>query len=314
MRVLFVRSGNSGIDPISTNQGASLSSIGINVEYFDIIGKGLSGYLSNLNKLRRSIKKINPDIIHAHYYLSGILAALSLPSQPIITSLMGSDINEANNVLRKIISIFNRLFWSKVIVKSEQMHKSLLFNNSSVVPNGVDINIFKPLEKNYSLNKLGWDPSFIHLLFSSDPGRKEKNYGLVEQALQKLETSQYQVHYLTGITPSDMPLYYNAASVLLLSSHAEGSPNVVKEAMVCNCPIVATDVGDVKWIVGNTPGCYITSFNPVEYSIKIKEAIEFSQIYQKTHGRERILALGLDARSIAFIILKIYKSILKTNK
>ena len=66
MIVLFVRSGNNGIDSISTLQGKSLENRGATVKYFDIIGKGMRGYLKNIVKLRQHIKDTDPDLIHAH--------------------------------------------------------------------------------------------------------------------------------------------------------------------------------------------------------------------------------------------------------
>ena len=54
----------------------------------------------------------------------------------------------------------------------------------------------------------------------------------------------------------------NAADVLLLTSDAEGSPMVVKEAMACNVPVVSTAVGDVADVIGGTEGCYITQPGP----------------------------------------------------
>ena len=76
----------------------------------------------------------------------------------------------------------------------------------------------------------------------------------------------------------------------------EGSPNLVKEAMACNCPVVATDVGDIKWLFGDEPGYFISDFTSEDFSRKIKRALDFSITTGRTRGRERILELGLDSK------------------
>jgi len=94
--------------------------------------------------------------------------------------------------------------------------------------------------------------------------------------------SHYEIvlHILKDVPYEDIPVYMNASDVLILSSFHEGSPNVVKEAMACNCPIVATNVGDVKWVLGNTEGCYISSFDPINYSEKLNRHWNFLKIWQ----------------------------------
>ncbi len=98
----------------------------------------------------------------------------------------------------------------------------------------------------------------------------------------------------------------NASNLLLLTSFSEGSPQIIKEAMACNCPIVATDVGDIKEVIGNTEGCYITSFNPDDVAAKIKLALDFNK---RTNGREKIKPF--DNELIAKKIYKIYTRIIE---
>ena len=124
------------------------------------------------------------------------------------------------------------------------------------------------------------------------------------KALQKIN----DVELLTPfpIPAKDVPLYLNLADVLVVTSFEEGSPNVIKEAMACNCPIVSTDVGDVKEVIGNTRGCYITSLDPGDVAEKILLALEFDN---RTNGRNNIRYLELNV--IAEKIIKVYESVVK---
>jgi glycosyltransferase involved in cell wall biosynthesis len=81
--------------------------------------------------------------------------------------------------------------------------------------------------------------------------------------------------------------------------------------MACNCPVVATEVGDIKWVFGNTDGCYLTSFDEIELTEKVKMAIEFANSKEHTRGRERIIEMGLDSKTIAGRIIKVYNKVLK---
>ena len=111
MKILFVCSGNKNkrINVIVNNQGNSLVNKGINVEYYLIIGKGLLGYFLNIFKLRKYLKKNSFDIVHAHYSLSGYVAAFS-KKFPLVVSLMGSDAYSFFP-FNKLIWLFNKFFW-----------------------------------------------------------------------------------------------------------------------------------------------------------------------------------------------------------
>jgi teichuronic acid biosynthesis glycosyltransferase TuaC len=93
-----------------------------------------------------------------------------------------------------------------------------------------------------------------------------------------------------------------------MTSFNEGSPQFIKEAMVCGCPIVSTDVGDVSEIISQIEGCYLCSYDPCDVSQKIEKALSFNR---RTIGRQRIIDLELDSETIAGEIYEVYKKVLK---
>ena len=307
MRVLFISSGNSkaGISPIIKNQGESLRSAGIDIDFYTLVGKGLKGYLSNVPRLRKYLRRNKYDVIHAHYSLVGIIVALA-GVRRLIVSLMGSDIYEYA-WLRFITRVFSRLFWKVTIVKSEGMKTFLRIKNAIVVPNGVNLKKFRTFSQKEINEKI---PSFgkKQVLFIGSPVKKEKNLALAKKAFDKINLDNVEFLPLHGVESELIPYYMNAASVLILTSLWEGSPNVIKEAMACNLPIVSVNVGDVEQVIGNTEGCYIAESNVSELAEKLRLALAFDS---RTKGREKVM--GLSGELIAKRIINIYKTCAKKS-
>ncbi len=301
MKVVFVSSGNTakGISPLVLNQGNSLIAIGHRVLFFTIKGKGIRGYFRHIFLLHSFLKNQTYDIVHAHYSLSAIVAGLA-GGKPLVVSLMGSDV-KASPLLKYIIKLCRFVFWKKVIVKSQDMKDSCGIHTAHVIPNGVDFTKFRQLSKESALQVTGWDPHKKHILFAANPKRKEKNYKLAKKAFSKLKISDLELHTLDDIPNELMPYYFNASDVILLTSLWEGSPNVIKEAMACNCKIVAVDVGDIRRTIGNTHGCFITGFDATEIADCLKAAL---QIPKHTNGRAQIE--HLNAKIIAKKLIHLY--------
>jgi teichuronic acid biosynthesis glycosyltransferase TuaC len=308
MRVLFIFSGNSasGINPIIENQAKSIRQNGVEVALFPIKGRGMLKYLQNILALRSHLNKNRYHIIHAHYGLTAIIARIAT-RQRIIVSFMGSDIYESS-FWRLFQIATNRFLWKAIIVKSAEMKKILRNKKVYVIPNGVDLSRFRPIDRQVARQQLGWDGK-IKILFISVFNRNNysKNFSLAEQSIAIARKSvDLDFISLHDVKNEQMPVYYSAADMLLVTSRWEGSPNAVKEAMACNCPIVSTPVGDVPELFDNVEGNHITDFNKKDIAAKILQVISKSE---RTRGREKILQLS--DKIINKRIIDLYKKVSK---
>lgn len=288
------------------SQAESLKNKGIELTIFPIIGKGIWGYLKNIAPMKKQIEAIKPDIIHSHYSYCGIISSIASKKVPIVASLMGSDTHQSK-FMKFIIKFFSDYRWSKTIVKSEDMKLRLDLKNAIVLPNGVDLDLFKPLDKKECRINLGWKLDHKYILFAANPDRKEKNFALAQATMDRIKINSAELKIIYHIDHSQMPVYLNAANVLLLTSKWEGSPNIVKEAMACNIPVVATKVGDIEYLFGNTEGYYYTDPDPDKLAEKINYVLN-NDI--KPNGRQRIIDLKLDSESIADKLIQLYQEVL----
>lgn len=314
MRILFVLSGNSReTDPATgteevplknpVHQGETLREFGHEVDFFYIRGRGIVGYLRNIPSVRRQVRRGGYDIIHAHYSLTAFAVSLA-GGHRMVVSLAGSDVLGMPALL-PLTRFFCRYRWKKVIVKTESMKERLREGDITVIPNGVDTGLFFPSDRSEARKQLNL-PDKRTILFVADPSRAEKNFPLAREAVGLLGRDDAMLLTVHGVPHARMPLYYNAADVLLLTSLWEGSVNTVKEAMACNLAVVSTDVGDVRANVSGLAGYHITSYDAAEIAGKLALVLDSSV---KINSRERLFDLGLDSASVAGRLIGIYKSV-----
>lgn len=308
MKILIVCSKNSGkIAPFILEQGESLLLAGVEVDYYPIVGKGILGYLKNRKSLLQKIKLFRPDIIHAHYGLSGLLANTQRKT-PVVTTYHGSDINISGLF---ILSRLNMMLSAHTIFVSEKNAlKSGLNSGFTILPCGVDINLFVPDDLKVESKKLlGLDNEQKLVLFSSAFDSTVKNSSLALSALALLP--DVQLIELKNYSRSQVALLMNTVDVALMTSFTEGSPQFIKEAMACNCPIVSVPVGDVPFVLERVEGCFIADYDAVTIAEKIKIALAFGK---RTEGRNRIMELQWTTEKVAEKLLSLYGEILGTKR
>jgi glycosyltransferase involved in cell wall biosynthesis len=308
MKVLIVCSGNFPDPEVNFpiyqafiyDQMNVLSTLGVEFDTFLIRGKGIKGYLKNITHLRQKIKQGSFDLVHAHFSLSGLVSILASPI-PVVITFHGSDIN--NNQLN-IISSITALKASAGIYVSEQLKNKAFIKTRRphVIPCGIDLNIFFPEKKEKVRDHEGLSKAGKYILFSSRFDNPVKNVALAQSALSRLEDSPTFLE-LEGRTRDQVRSILNAVDVLLMTSISEGSPQIIKEAMACNCPVVSTDVGDVEEVLGNTQNCYIAN-TPQSIS---EALIKIFKANQRTNGREKIKRF--DNQTVAREVLSVYQKL-----
>lgn len=201
----------------------SLRQIGVEIDHLEVDGIRRLKYLTILPQLRRRAK--GADLVHAHYGYCGWLAR-SLRRKPIVVSFMGTDLlgdpNPDGSVraMSKIPVQISRLLarrFSAVIVKSQQMADLVAPVPAHVLPNGVDIERFRPIDRAEACHALGWSDDPLRVLFPGNPRNARKNHPLAREAVkvaERLLGRPIALETLWDVQPDEVPLYMNACDAM----------------------------------------------------------------------------------------------------
>ncbi len=313
MRVLAVTNlyptqRNAGMGTFVEQQVLGLRHSGLNVDVMHVnrCERGMRSYFTMGAELRSRIEQFQPDVVHAMY--GGVLAervTRIVKDRPTVVSFCGSDLlgELLSGSVRRIMSEYGILAShiaarraAGIVVKSRNLEEALPGTVSRskvrIIPNGINLERFRPLNLVDCRNKLGWDPSKFHVLFPTNAGDPCKRLNLAQAAIDKANRSglNAELHQLRGVPHEEVPIWLNASDVVLLTSLHEGSPNVIKEALACDLPVVSVDVGDVRERVNGIEGCHIAMPDPDDLGIKLGLV---RARRGRIAGRERMQALSL---------------------
>ncbi|MBI5368116.1 MAG: glycosyltransferase family 4 protein [Planctomycetes bacterium] len=298
------------------SQVESLRRLGVVCDVEVIPGwRGKREYWRAVERVRARAAEPGFDLCHAHSGLPGWVA-LRQARLPVVVSFMGDDAFGTPDAAGRYGLKGRLVAWigrgvarraAAVIAKSEGIKRALGRADAQVIPNGVDFERFRPLDPAAARAGLGLDPAGRYVLFAGDPELPIKDFGLAQAAVQAAKARCPAAHLVAAarVPQERMPQYYNAADVLLLTSHHEGSPNTVKEAMACNLPVVSTDVGDVRAVIGGTPGCRVVPGRDAE--ALAGALLDVLERPLRTSGRAAIAHLEIG--QVARRVLAVYEEV-----
>lgn len=256
------------------------------------------------------------DLVHAHFGMWGWSARAQF-ALPVVMSFCGDDLlgrpdgrggrTFKSDVVVRLGQVLARTV-DAVIVKSDEMAQQLPGVRCHVIPNGVSFDRFRPMDQADARRRLELDPNATYAVFIGNPAELRKRYQLAAAVVQR--ASELAGHDIQLLTVVQRPIDHvvaalNAADALLMTSLWEGSPNVVKEALACNLPVVSVRVGDVPELATRTDGIWLAAPTAEDLGRSLVSAI---RPRRRTTARQDIAHLELDI--VAERVLDVYSRVL----
>lgn len=293
------------------------------------------------------LERKHTDVYHAQWLISGGIALLIPGRQrkPLVLTIRGSDLNLLKGSLLRRLAAFILNHATLVTTVSERLREKVLAlgvppEKVLMIPNGIDSQRFSPKPQQEARLHLGlpvgrllllWIGRLvpikgIRFLIEAMPdvlrSHPETMLVLVGTGEQE-EWVQHSVRRLgltdtvwrAGKVPSDqIPLWLNAADILVLPSLNEGRPNVVLEAMACELPVVATDVGGVSELIRHAVTGFLV---PPKDAVALGQRV--MQLLQNKHLREtmgkasrrRIFEMGLSWEQCVAHMRTVYRDAMR---
>lgn len=320
MRVLHVTAAYpSGENPekgsLVKAQIDSLRAAGLDLEVCVLRGRGAWKYVAGIGQVRRVLRGGRFNLVHAHYAYTGWTVRLAT-ALPLVVSYMGNDVVGKSDDAARGPGLGRRMHVAScnalaavsafAIAKSANLAAELRTGRKAIIPNGVDLSVFRPMEVDRAA--LGLDVSRRTVLFAGRVTDLRKRHGLAKRVVEIARESVpgLELVAIERRPHAEVARFLNAASCLLITSRFEGSPNIVKEALACGTPVVATDVGDIRERTQGVRNCRVAPDDPRELAAALVEVLRDGA--RADNGREAVAAL--DSAVIAKRILDVYRDVL----
>ena len=237
-------------------------------------------YFLSFFSLFRTIKSFSPDIIHLHFGLTilpllVLLPWLKLKRIKLVLTTHGGDVVGHYPLTRLVTQVAIKVSDHIINVSNETndivKRKSL---KSTYIPCGITKDFYSSKEERKPV-----------VIFPSSPKRHEKNYGRFRKIINSVSKRvdvKFDIALLEGLTRKEVAALFRKSTVMLMTSNYEGSPQAVKEAILCDLPVVSTKVGDVSMLLENYAPCVVSDVDDelvdgIVHWLNNNEAFEYQE-------------------------------------
>lgn len=269
---------------------------GVEVELFEF-PPGPRALLGAGVELRRRFARAGRlDVVHAHFGLTA-WPALAVPARVRALTVHGTDLRHPRTRLatRAILPAIDLPAAVSQELAAELPRRARA--RARVLPCGVDMERFRPLDRELARSELGLDPRGPYLLFPADPSRADKRH---DRAAAVARGTGAELLTLGGVDPARVVLWINAANAVLVPSEHEGFGLAVLEALACDVPVLATPVGVHRQALDGVEGTLCEPFEPGRWRAAVERHLRVAD--PRVRGRssaERFSARAMAERVAA---------------
>lgn len=280
--------------------------------YKNIKGGGAIVHLKSVFKLQWHLLTHHYDLIHCHSNISGLILFLSggwIFNKCVLSFQNDPEKYQDAKLFKKLYPFFDR-----IIVKKPT--KYLSRKKVVYLPNGCNASFFRPMDRDACKKHLGLEADKDYILFvdsNTSKKRTQKRKDRFDETLQILKEryghNNLKELIMIGVSREEVPFYMNACRLHLMTSDQEGSPNSIKECMMCNVPIVSTDVGNVRDMIQDIRGAYVSdSFEAADIAALVHRVLVS---HEEFDGRSVLIGKGYGLESVADKLKGLYDILAK---
>lgn len=243
---MFPHTGNPAWGSFVAEQWTSLRAAGVDADIFFIEGhQSRWAYGRAVRDLQPRRK--NYDVFHAHHTLAAVPALLA-GCRPLVLTVHDNPVVTSRFYRRFAKTVARRA--DRFVAVSPAAAEALAPVPSITIPMGIDLTIFYPRDQAAARAALGLPPERKFALFPTDPARRSKRYDLARGGVEWARKAEPRLELLImpRVPRPQVPLYFCAADVILVTSDVELGPLVAKEAVACARPVVSRRVGDTGFL------------------------------------------------------------------